>query len=126
MTVDHDIKLTKFQAMMCPLTTVKMSNADVKFHNLMRKYFDKVTYNLKSWKDPICCKINKKDIRGVADAIMYYTGTKASFISLDDDITGKFTNKDLDKYGKYPSDYFDSKYVSVIADGYRAGPCGDH
>ena len=118
--------LTRFQEMTCPITTVKLSNADVKFHNLMRKYFDKVTYNLKSWKDPISCRVNKKDIRGVAQAIEYYKGTKASFISLDDDITGKFTSKDLDVYGKYPSDYFDSKYVSVIADGYRAGPCGDH
>ena len=118
--------LTRFQEMTCPLTTVKLSNADVKFHNLMRKYFDKVTYNLKSWKAPISCRVNKKDIRGVAQAIEYYTGTKASFISLDDDITGKFTSKYLDVYGKYPSDYFDSKYVSVIADGYRAGPCGDH
>ena len=93
--------LTRFQEMTCPITTVKLSNADVKFHNLMRKYFDKVTYNLKSWKDPISCRINKNDIRGVAQAIEYYTGTKASFISLDDDITGKFTSKDLDVYGKY-------------------------
>ena len=113
------MKNTKFQR----IHYNGMSKADVKFDKLMRKYFDSVCEP--DWKAPIASMIHKKNVRAVADAIMYYTGTVATFCSLDCGLPeGRFTAKDIDTLGNYPAEYEDSKYVSVIADGYRMGPCG--
>ena len=92
---------------------------------ILRKYFNKVC-DKNDWKAPISAKIHKSDLYLVDKAIMYYTGTSGSYVSLDDDCTNAFGIDDCDISGKYPcdDDNIDSDYLSVIADGYRMGPCG--
>ncbi len=62
--------------------------------------FDKVK-NPTHWKDPIEAVIDEADTAIVTAAIIHFTGTVPEFV-------------------------FEGSQCYVVADGYRAGPCGDH
>lgn len=61
------------------------------------------------WKDRICAVVPATERAVVSYAIEFYTSTRATFQEIRDETTGVPTGNLL-----------------VTADGYRAGPAGDH
>lgn len=67
----------------------------------LRAAFEKVQ-NAEHWKNPINSFCRDSEVAITAHAIRHFTGTEATFVPRG------------------------NGWVSVSAEGYRLGPCGDH